>query len=106
MRNHSTPFESDTRDIYGQIHPLESPDLLDRKLQELEATLDKLPTKTTANLTKAKEKCPELLDDDFQLLFLRCEVFDADVSLLGYFFEGKRIYSFSYLFFISSVKNI
>ena len=67
-------------DEYGQLHPVETAELIKKKREEFEAELEKLPAGKKANYLKAEEKCPELLTDDFKLYFLRCEVFNADVS--------------------------
>jgi hypothetical protein len=72
--------EMTEEDIYGQRHPTETPELIAAKLTELQAEIEKLPTEDTQGWTQAKSKCPNLVDDDFKLMFLRCEVFNADVS--------------------------
>jgi hypothetical protein len=68
-------------DIYGQCHPMETEELIQTKLKEFEAVLLTLPTTQTASLAMAQAKCPELLDTDFKVMFLRCEVFNVKVSL-------------------------
>jgi hypothetical protein len=67
-------------DIYGQVHPNETPELIALKQREFETEIEKLAADTKQNLLQAQERCPELLTHDFKLLFLRCEVFNADVS--------------------------
>ena len=67
-------------DQYGQYHPIETPDLIAQKRLEMEEELGKLSAKQLESLKQAEEKCPELLTDEFKLMFLRCEVFHADVS--------------------------
>ena len=74
----SEATEGQVPDMYGQLHPVETPELIARKRQEFEAEIAKLPDKK--KLEEAQKKCPHLLTDDFQLAFLRCEVFNADVS--------------------------
>lgn len=64
-------------DIYGQRHPFETKELIEYKLTELETELAKIPDKP--GYDEAVEKC-SFLDRDFKLMFLRCEVFNADVS--------------------------
>jgi hypothetical protein len=67
-------------DIYGQTHPIESADLIASRLKELDLELDKLPADDTQGWTQAKTKCaPDIINNDFKLMFLRCEVFNADV---------------------------
>jgi len=79
MSNGSIPMSE--KDIYGQRHPIESPDLIAAKLKELQVELDKLSPEEKQGWTQAQENCaPELINDDFKLMFLRCEVFNADVS--------------------------
>lgn len=70
-------------DVYGQVHPVETIDLISKKQKEFELELQKLPTSTKVNLTQAEEKCPELLSDRFKLKFLRAEVFNADVRTIN-----------------------
>lgn len=69
-----------TPDVYGQTHPEETPELIITKLKEFQDELGTLDADVTKSLRKAEEKCPDLLDDDFKLMFLRCEVFNVDVS--------------------------
>jgi hypothetical protein len=68
-------------DQYGQSHPIETDILIDNKLKELEFEIAKLSEERREAYSQAVEKCPELLTDKFKLMFLRSEVFNADVSL-------------------------
>jgi hypothetical protein len=76
-------------DIYGQVHPNETPELIAQKQKEFEMEIEKLAADTKKNLLQAQERCPELLTRDFKLLFLRCEVFNADVSIILYCDVGR-----------------
>jgi hypothetical protein len=68
-------------DVYGQVHPLETPELLAAKRSEMEVELDQIPLEEKQDWMQAQTKCDEsLVGDDFKLKFLRCEVFNADVS--------------------------
>ena len=69
-------------DVYGQYHPVETSDMISAKLEEFEREIKKLPEDTKASLLEAEEKCPDLVTDKFKLIFLRSEVFNADVSIL------------------------
>ncbi|CAB9525219.1 Transfer protein [Seminavis robusta] len=70
-------------DIYGQVHPVETPALLDEAIEEfdrqvlvlLEEEEEDNTAKTVVHLRQAQEKCPELLTRDFKLMFLRCDCF-------------------------------
>lgn len=68
-------------DVYNQIHPDETPDLISKSQTELHEEVEKLSDTTKAGWLQAKEKCPHLVGDDHTLMFLRCEVFNASVSL-------------------------
>mmetsp|Transcript_7342 Transcript_7342/g.10527 ORF Transcript_7342/g.10527 Transcript_7342/m.10527 type:complete len:81 (-) Transcript_7342:82-324(-) len=76
----SSSSGGEKEDQYGQIHPNETPELIEEKLNELESQLDKLSDDAKKNWIKATEKCPDLTGDATRLMFLRCEVFNADVS--------------------------
>jgi len=84
----SEATEGQVPDIYGQLHPVETPELIARKREELEAEIAKLADKK--NLEEAQKKCPQLLTDDFKLMFLRCEVFNADVSVSSVRSRGEE----------------
>jgi hypothetical protein len=66
-------------DVYGQTHPVESSELIQSKLDEFEDELQKLPTDQLEALRMAQEQCPELLSNEFKLIFLRCDVFQPQV---------------------------
>ena len=66
-------------DMYGQVHPIETPQGIVSALQEFKDSVSKLPAKQTTALRQAQEKCPHILSDDFLLLFLRCEVYNVQV---------------------------
>ena len=75
-------IEMTSPDIYGQCHPIENPTLIETKLKEFEEELLKLPEEKTISLKMANEQCsPNYINDDFKLMFLRCEVYNVDVSL-------------------------
>lgn len=69
-------------DIYGQKHPIESTVNIPEKLAALCQEMDQLPNQDAVGWKQAKVKCPKLLDDDFLIMFLRCEVFNVSVSAL------------------------
>ena len=65
-------------DIYGQVHPIESPELIECRLKELDEALSSLAsTPKGAAYTQALTNCPSLLHRSFKLLFLRARKFDA-----------------------------
>ena len=65
-------------DRYGQSHPIETPQVVEASLKAFAAKVSQANDKY---LKQASEKCPKLFHDpDFQLLFLRCEVFNLEVS--------------------------
>mmetsp|Transcript_10935 Transcript_10935/g.22871 ORF Transcript_10935/g.22871 Transcript_10935/m.22871 type:complete len:119 (-) Transcript_10935:578-934(-) len=77
-----TANSSDHSDIaiYGQQPPKEeTPEFLSSSFAELDRELDNLPEEKKAGWLKAKEKCPELVGEGHRLMFLRCEVFRADI---------------------------
>lgn len=71
-------------DEYGQLHPVETEDMIATKLALFEQEVEKLPIEVTASLKKAQQACPDQLTDDFKLMFLRSEVFNADVSVIEF----------------------
>lgn len=91
--NTPTIAEEDTPDIYGQVHPKETPQLIEASLVEFD-TLVKgrvaANDKDDASLIEAIEKCPDQLTQDFKLGFLRCEVFAVDKAVARYSFYWKK----------------
>jgi hypothetical protein len=69
-------------DQYGQVHPDETPELVRAKLQDLEGEIAKIPKEEKEAFEQAKVKCPGQLTEAFKLMFLRCELFIADVSVV------------------------
>jgi len=80
MSNDEIPMSRE--DIYGQRHPIESVDMIEDKLFELDGELALLRPEEKQGWIQAQEKCPSLITNDFKLMFLRCEVYNADVSAL------------------------
>jgi len=76
----SEATQGQSPDVYGQVHPIETPELIQEKLLALHKELAQLPEEKTKAWKQAQEQCPQLVDQDFELQFLRCEVFNADVS--------------------------
>jgi hypothetical protein len=66
-------------DIYGQSHPVETPELLEAALRKFRAEVDRIPAKDKPALLRAQDACPGLLTDDFMLMFLRCDMFTVEV---------------------------
>lgn len=67
-------------DVYGQIHPVESPSMIETGLSNLEKELSLISDEAKKALDRAIEKCPEVVNDRHKLMFLRCEVFNADLA--------------------------
>jgi hypothetical protein len=65
-------------DIYGQVHPVETDELISSSLRKFDLAVNLLRNDVVA---VAERKCPHLLTPSFKLLFLRCEVFHVDVSV-------------------------
>jgi CRAL/TRIO domain len=88
-RSDVTPFAVDEQqqppDQYGQRHPVETPELLERKQNEFQVELDQMPDAAKKNVVFAQEKCPDLATSDkFKLMFLRTEVFHTELAVKRY----------------------
>ena len=68
-------------DLYGQIHTVENDELIQKSLHSFDALLAVVPDKKKHSVLQAQVKCPEILTDSFKLMFLRCECYNAEVSL-------------------------
>jgi len=67
--------------LYGQrAQPEETPDFLSKSHAKLLKELDKLDEETKKDWLQAKVKCPNLVGEEHRLMFLRCEVFNEEVS--------------------------
>lgn len=81
-----------TPDVYGQVHPEETDEMITEKLQAFEAELEKLPEDSKKSMLEAQEKCPDQTTKEFKLMFLRSEVFNADLAAKRYaLYWDKRI---------------
>ena len=69
-------------DVYGQVHPVETPELLHTKRLEFETLLDRSNNFHNKHIVKAKEK--GLHTDELVLQFLRCEVFQVELAAARY----------------------
>ena len=73
-------------DRFGQRHPLETPELIQTKLAELELELKDLPLEQKEAFEQAIVECPDqAVNVEFRLWFLRCEVFRPRVRLASVF---------------------
>ena len=106
-------------ELYGQIIPKETPELLSTKLKQLEIELNQIPNDSKKEYMEALKKCPTLNnksnksnnnnnrnDSDgehtnehseshkkFKLMFLRCEVFDCTLAakrIVKYWANSKK----------------
>jgi hypothetical protein len=70
-------------DQYGQEHPIETPELISSSLSLLLVELANIRRSERQYLVEAEEKYPELAkSDEHRILFLRCEMFNVDVSIV------------------------
>lgn len=69
---------------------MESPELIARKLIEFHDELASIHPNKKSSVLTAEERCPELLTDDFNLMFLRCEVYHARRAALRYVAYWKK----------------
>jgi hypothetical protein len=70
-------------DIYGQVHPIETPEMIVEKLQEFDnIVIERTVMMDDENkcLIQAHTECPELLTNTFKLYFLSCQVFNVDLA--------------------------
>lgn len=84
--------ESDEPDMYGQVHPKETEELIAEKLAEFDAQVDQVPASEKESVLMAMEKCPDQLTNEFKLQFLRCEVFKTEKAVKRYlkFWDKRR----------------
>jgi hypothetical protein len=85
-----------TPDKFGQLHPIENPELVAQQLEAFNDHVKALPESHKQALLQAQTKCPHLLTDNFHLMFLRSEVFNAEVSTTLAPFDGIYIYIYIY----------
>lgn len=75
-------------DIYGQVHPIETAELVERKYREFQTELSKVVEENvdfaTNNLQKAMKLCPECFTYEFQVKFLQCEVYNVRLAIKRY----------------------
>jgi hypothetical protein len=86
-------------DVYGQLHPVETPELIAAKQKEFNEELTKVlstaPAADKALVEEAQQKCVLATKPEFILMFLRCEVFNADkaaVRYVSYWKKRKQIF--------------
>ena len=80
MKNNMLTPKTKEEDVYGQVHPIETNVFVSEKLAAFQEELGKIPRHEKEEVCAAEVKCPKLLTADFKLMFLRCEVFNVDVS--------------------------
>ena len=90
----SEATKGQTPDIFGQLHPVETPELISSKSSEFDLELEKVLSSSSpsdkALVEEAQEKCKVAKTPEFILMFLRCEVFNADKAAVRYVSYWKK----------------
>jgi CRAL/TRIO domain len=86
------PISYHKPDVYGQVHPIETEELLNKSLEEFEKQLRLIPSDISGAALMAEEMCPEIVSRDFKICFLRAEVFRVSDAIRRYTkYWSKRI---------------
>ena len=81
----SSFLQIDANNIYKQSPtPEETDSLINESLTRFNIILDTIDVDEKYGYLMAKEKCPDLCSDTFKLIFLRCEVFNVEKSVLRF----------------------
>jgi CRAL/TRIO domain len=80
----SEPIQYYKPDVYGQVHPIETEELLNTSLAEFERQLRAVSPDMSGAALMAEEMCPDIVCRDFKICFLRAEVFRVGDAIRRY----------------------
>jgi CRAL/TRIO domain len=80
-------------DVYGQTHPMETPELIEISFIRFEVELQLLPTEQTLYAYEAEIKCPTLVQRDLKITFIRTEVFQTKAAATRYATYWQKRYT-------------
>lgn len=101
QRVSTCPVDLTIDEMYDQKIPIEAPVLISSKLEELDRKLLCISNEEKKEWMMALEKCPDLCDDNFRLMFLRCEVFNCTLAskrIVKYWAKRVQLFGMSKAF--------
>lgn len=85
----------DEPDMYGQVHPHETKELIQQSLKQFEIELQAMPKDVSYYAYLAEEKAIDTVSDEFKLIFLRTEVYRVTQAVKRYtLYWNKRVLLF------------
>lgn len=97
------------KEIYGQKPAMpETTEIVKEGIVGMKAELEEIADSKKSAFKKASSKCPELLTDEFMLMFLRCDLFDtksAAKRFINYWEQRERVFGKEKAFQALTLKN-